>query len=219
MIDPEPPSGATFDRLLSAMPSIAEAVNEFSSEETKSTALRALLRAFGLPDEARAGDEAGQPGLSVVPPLADDQPEATDQDEAETDTSSGRQPTRRRVRKSAAKKSTPRAEDINLRPDGSQSLGEFVEEKKPGNLRERDAVAVFYLKEILGIEAIGVGHVLAAYMECGWRLPRNLENSLSVTASRTKWLNTSDMKAITLTNSGRNLVQLDLPRIKAKKSA
>jgi hypothetical protein len=219
MLHPETPSGATFDRLLAAMPSIAEAVNGFASEENQSTALRALLRTFGLPDGERAGEKTRQPELSVVPSPGDDHPESNEQDEAGAGVSAEEQATRRRARRPGAKKSAPRAKDINFRPEGKQSLREFVEEKKPGNLQELNTVAVFYLKEVLGIDAIDVGHVLAAYIECGWRLPGNLENSLSVTACRTKWLNTSDRKAITLTNPGRNLVLLDLPRIKAKKSA
>ena len=80
-------------------------------------------------------------------------------------------------------------------------------------------VAVYYLQEILGIDAIEVSHVLAAYTECEWRTPATPDNSLIVTACRKSWLDTSDLKAIKITYPGRNTVQFDLPRTSVKKSA
>lgn len=219
MIGPDS-AGTTFDRLLSVMPQMAEAVNEFASEANQLLALRALMRALGLPDEP-APEDAAEPTLAVVPPLASDPAEDHDQGQAGPGASGAEQPTaaRRRARKSAARKFWPRVKDINFRPEGKPSLREFAEEKKPDTLHEKNAVLVYYLEEILGIAAIGVGHVLAAYAECGWRSPAMPDNYLMVTACRKNWLDTSDMKAIKITYQGRNMVQFDLPRSKAKKSA
>lgn len=220
MIDPETPAGTAFELLLSAMPRIAEAVNQFTSEENQRVALAALLRARGLPDEPTVREATAEPGLSVVPPLADGDPGEHDKDETEPDAPvKASAAVRRRPRKPAAKKSWTRAKDINFRPEGKQSLRDFAAEKVPTTNFEKNAVAVYYLQEILAVDAIEVSHVLAAYTECGWRSPTDPENSLTVTASRKSWLDTSDLKAIVVTHSGRNTVQFDLPRTSAKKSA
>jgi hypothetical protein len=221
MISPDSPSSGTqFDRLLSEMPRIAEAVNKFASEDNRCVALRVLVRAFGVSDEPPAAEQAAEPILSVVPSLADDSPEDSDQGEAGLGAGAGEpSAARRRARKSAAKKSWPSVTDINFRPEGKPSLREFAKDKAPANLHERNAVAVYYLEEILGIAAIHVGHVLAAYAECEWRYPAKPDNSLQITASTRNWLVTSDMKAIRLTHQGRNLVRFDLPRSSAKKPA
>jgi hypothetical protein len=210
MIDSASPAETQFDRLLSAMPRIAEAVNGFASQENQRIAAHALMKlamnAVGLLDEP---PPHGEPNLSVVPPLPDDRPE--DHGDAAVGASAD-QPTvaRRRTRKPAAKKSW-RARDLNFRPEGKPSLREVDAEKKPKNLNERNAVAVYYLEDILAIAGIDAGHVLAAYAECEWRVPADMENCLMVTSCRKDWLNTSDMKAIRLTNKGRNLVLFDLP--------
>lgn len=110
------------------------------------------------------------------------------------------------------KKPSLRAKDINLHPEGKQSLRAFAAEKAPVGFNEMNAVAVYYLQETLALDAIEPGHVLTAFHECGWRVPADPDNALRKTASTKKWLDTSDMKAIRLTFTGRNLVQHDLPR-------
>jgi hypothetical protein len=220
MLDPEPSVGAAFDQLLSAMPRIVEVVNRFSSEENQRVALRALVRAFGVPAEPPVRGEAAEPSLSIVPPPADGQAAGHDNREAVLDAPVGAAATgRRRTRKSAAKKSWSRARDLNFRPAGKPSLRDFAAEKDPASNFEKNVVAVYYLEEVLALDAIDVGHVLAVYTECGWRSPSDPENSLLVTASRKNWLETSDMKAIRLAYQGRNTVEYDLPRASAKKSA
>jgi hypothetical protein len=77
-------------------------------------------------------------------------------------------------------------------------------------------VLVYYIEVCLGIDSIEVGHVLAAYDECGWKSPSQPDNSLVVTASKKNWLDTSDLKAIRITHSGRNAVEYDMPIKKAK---
>lgn len=220
MIDPELPAGTAFEQLLSVMPRIAEVVNQFTSEENQRVALGVLLRARGLSDEPPAREAAAEPGLSVVPPLADGDTTEHDKGETVPDASVKASATgRRRPRKAAAKKSWSRAKDINFRPEGKQSWRDFVAEKVPVTNFERNLAAVYYLQEILGLDAIDVSHVLAAFAECEWRSPTDPENSLTVTASRKGWLDTSDLKAITVTYRGRNTVQFDLPKVSVKKSA
>jgi hypothetical protein len=216
MANTQPLAREAFENLLSEMPRIAEAVNLFTSQENQRTALDALLSPFRLPQEPPARAEAARPGLSVVQPAdaAHDNGALADEPTPAATSPSGSG--RRRGRKKPA---APRAKDINFRPEGKQSLRDFAAEKTPASFAEMNLVVVYYLEEVLAIPAIEAGHVLAAYTECGWRVPTDPVNALIVTASRKKWLDTSDMKAIHLTFQGRNTVQHDMPRPKAQKSA
>ena len=213
--NPEPRNGAKFEELLSVMPRIAEAVNGFMSEENQLAALSVLLRAFGLPEPPLSRTKPAEPSLSVVRSLDLNRPEEGGAEEAVPPASTS-QPTNARRRN--RKKPPLRAKDINLHPEDKQSLREFAAVKSPAGFNEMNAVAVYYLQVVLGLDVIEAGHVLAAYHECGWRVPADPENALMKTASARKWLDTSDMKAIRLTFVGRNVIEHDMPR-NAKNSA
>lgn len=213
-----------FDRLLDAMPRIGEA---FSSPKTQRAALDALVRSLGVPERGATAipsatnpKDAEEHGLSVVPPLGD-VAEEQEISEAQTAAEAGEaRPARKaRVRKPAAKKSFSRVKDINFRPEDKVSLRDFAAEKSPSNFHEKSLITVYYLEEFLEVEAIEIGHLLAAYDECGWKSPSDPENSVAVTASRKNWLDTSDRKAIKTTHSGRNAVQYDMPFGKDNKTA
>ena len=212
-----PDSGArieSFTELLDAMPRIAEAANAFKSEENQRSVLAVLLRALGLPDQPSIAVGAG---LSVVPPLADHQADSGGEAGHAQDGQAGA--ARRRSRKSAGKKSWARVHDINFRPAGKEALGDFAASKAPVSFYEKNLVIVYYLEDILEIAPISVGHVLAGYQECGWKSPSDPENSITKTASRKGWLDTSDRTAIRLVHGGRNTVEHDKPIKKDKKSA
>lgn len=214
-----------FDRLLDSMPRIAEAVNNFSSEENQRAALDALVRAIGIngsevnvsadsstiPIHQSAGgavDEASaQVKTDVVP--------ETSLPTAETTKANGASTSRRR--RSPSRKWEP-VRDIDFRPEGKQAFQDLVAEKQPATIDQKNIVAVWWLEQVAEFEEIGVGHVLAAYKECDWREPSKPDNSLQVTASRENWLDTKNMKAIATTPSGRNTVQFDMPLKKGKQA-
>jgi hypothetical protein len=102
--------------------------------------------------------------------------------------------------------------DLNLRPKGKKDFRSFVEEKKPDNNYEKCTVAVYYLKQELGISQVTMDHVLTCYKAINWRQPSNYQNALALTAHRMGWLDTSDIADIKLTAHGENLVEQDLPR-------
>ena len=103
----------------------------------------------------------------------------------------------KRTRRLNAKKTYPRVKDIDFRPEGKVSLRDFWAQKEPSeNNHEKNLVIVYYLKEFLEVSAIEVGHVLAGYDDVGVKSPAIPDNSLMVTASQKRWLDTSDMKAI-----------------------
>lgn len=220
-----PATEDTFNRLLDAMPSIAEAVNAFESKANQRAALDALLAAAGLPNLQPQSNEirTTEPPLSVVPQLADasNEPEDPAPTAKVEDAQSSVVTSGRRRRKSIAKKSWSRVKDINFRPEGKQSLRDFVAEKQPSNFHEWNLVFVYYFEEVLGETSIMVGHVLAAYDECAEKAPAIPDNSLIVTANRKGWLDTSDLQSggIKTTHSGRNTIKYDMPIGKHKKSA
>lgn len=197
-----------YERLKAEIPEIAKAVNEFKSEAVQQQAFRALIRALG--------GEAPEP-------VADD--EVTD--EQAVDGAAATTTRSRRRRKTTAKtasgnvtsKTTPRPKTtaptldktLNLRPKGKQAFVDFAKAKSPDNANERNLVAVYYLEKTAGVGKVNVNQVYTAYKEAGWRLPALPRNSLQVTASTKGWLNTSDMDAITVTPSGENHVDHDLP--------
>jgi len=222
------PQGHIFDRLIEAMPAITDAVNAFTLEDNQRTALEALLAAAGVPTAPPGLPEVRTP-LAVVPPLPSTDPAERDEHDlpeeapvaaASTSNDAGGQAGKaKRPRKAAAKKVYSRVKDLNFRPDGKTPLRDFWAEKAPTNNHERNLVIVRYLEDVLEIEKIEVGHVLAGYDEVGVRSPAIPDNSLMVTASQKGWLDTSDMKAIRTTHGGRNAIQYDMPKQTKTKTA
>jgi hypothetical protein len=212
------PPGDLFDRLTEAMPKMAEAVNAFTLKDNQRLALQALLTAAGVPTGPTLAPEAPAP-LTVVPDLQPEEPSGESDTTAAASEPAAETAKPKRVRKPAGKKSFARVRDINFRPEGKVSLRDFWAQKEPTNNHEKNLVIVYYLEEYLEVTAIEVGHVLTAYDEVGVKSPAIPDNSLMVTASQKNWLDTSDMKAIKTTHSGRNTIQYDMPTKKDMKSA
>jgi hypothetical protein len=217
MSNKNPPFGEAFDQLIDAMPRIVAAVNSFTSESTQRVALDALLRTAGLPDGSRAAlDGAAGPGLTVVPPLEEDDA-AEEGARGDVTASAGDKQAgarQRRAPKPAGKSWRPR--DIDFRSAQGASLREFAEEKEPRNFYEKNVVIVFFLEESLGTSPIDPGHLLAGYQHCGWKAPKDPENSLCKTKHAKGWLDTSDVNNVRLTHAGRQFVLYDLPTKKSK---
>ncbi|MER7559079.1 hypothetical protein ABTZ46_19200 [Nocardioides sp. NPDC126508] len=214
----------SFDRLLDAMPRIAEAVNTFSSEKNQRAALDALVRAIGLADAGAAAPPASPP-ISIhlpAPEVGDDAAEdsadlVTKTSPAQTESPKSNGTSASKRRRSPARKWEP-VRDINFRPADKQSFKDLVAEKQPASIDQKNIIAVWWLEQVAELKEIGVGHVLAAYKECDWREPSYPDNALQVTASREHWLDTKNMKSILTTPSGRNVVQFDMPLKKDKKA-
>lgn len=218
-----PTPGNLLDRLLEAMPKMAQAVNSFESEENQRLGLIALLHAAGAHtrEQDDAQTAAAEPTLSIVPPLAGDTAdeelgEASSNDDAQQD--EPHKAKRTRARRPASKKAYPRAKDIDFRPEGKMSLRDFIADKQPTNFYEKNLVIVYYLKEHLEMSAVDVGDVLAGYVHAGWKPPSDPENSLRQAASKKHWLDTSDTRSIKITYHGSIVVEHDMP-IKKDKTA
>lgn len=183
-----------FEELLHAMPQVAEAVNHFKSEAVQEAAFQALLAAY-------RGD--GVPKHRITKPAASKEPATTPETEQ-------RKTTRRSTKR---KRTTPTlVKDLDLRPKEQKSFKDFIDDKAPTNNYERQAVSIYYLEKILDLQSVTSDHVFTAFREAGWRIPSDFRNSLATTASHKGWIDSSDMENLTVTTSGINAVEHDLPK-------
>lgn len=213
MTDASPETGDTFDRLLTAMPRIAEVVNAFSSEKNQRAALDALVQAIGITPATPTASPAplstaNGSGETAAPP---------DQDSTEEQVTALNGVVKANGRRRRTGRKAEPVRDIDFRPEGKQAFKDLVEEKQPTTIDQKNVLAVFWLEQVAKIGGIGAGHVMAAYKDRNWREPADSVNSLQATASRERWIDTKDMKAIVTTPSGRNQVIHEMPMAKAKK--
>lgn len=195
------------DELLKRMPDIAKAVNAFASETVQQQAYRSLLAAFGESvraedDPEREGEETDDQSLATPPRRA----QRVAKNKAAPLDNDNKPAKRRPVSAPSINKA------LNLRPSGEASLKDFATEKAPGDNTDRSMVAVHYLTHTLGSSTVSSDDIFTCYREMGWKLPADFRNHLQVIASRKGWLDTSDMDAISLTPSGINRVEQDLPK-------
>ncbi|MEU4841838.1 hypothetical protein [Nocardia testacea] len=232
-------SGRDPDDLFEEMRNISRTVNSFSSESIQTRVFEILMAwRFGPSFELAAQCGRASPAVPQQPPIDgehidkgavvdnaaiasaedrgnsavdDDVPASDGRDEVAEPTKAGG----RRRRRSSRRRDPVRY--IDFRPDGQTWFRDFVDEKQPSTIDQRNVVAVYWLQYHAEIAEISVGHVLAAYKECSWREPANPDNALQITASRNHWLDTHDMTSIAVTPSGRNVVQYDMPISKPPK--
>ncbi|MGH3767893.1 MAG: hypothetical protein ACRDTX_22550 [Pseudonocardiaceae bacterium] len=204
-----------FDRLLDAMPKIAEAVNAFSSEEVQRRAFDALLGTLGTtvadhfddpPTDAQWANRTAEVSAKSALPAS---PAATDENgDGQRVTNAGG---RRRSRVSTSKKTWAVNRNINFAPPDKPSLRDVADEKKPKSNKDKNLVAAYYLTEHLSQETFDVSDVMGAFKFMAWPLPSNPANSLQVVASTLSWFDTKDMSKIQLTHIGSDYCEHKLP--------
>jgi hypothetical protein len=99
---------------------------------------------------------------------------------------------------------------LNLSPPGKQSGTDFAAEKAPTNAMQKCVVAVYYLRDFIGLEKVSVQAVFTFFKALGWPIPADLKNTLQKAGSE-GWLDTADGEDIKLTSMGENVVEHDLP--------
>lgn len=123
---------------------------------------------------------------------------------------------KRRARKgkgSTGGQSPSIVKDLNLIPKDKESLKDFHGKKSPETNLERNTVFVYYLIEILGRTGITMNHIYTCYRAIGLRLPGNIKQSITDSASgRYGFLDATKGEDIKMTSLGQNLVMHDLPR-------
>lgn len=123
-----------------------------------------------------------------------------------------------RVSKKAQKSKGPAAtslaivKDLNLKPTGKTSFKDFVAAKAPASNPEKCLVAVYYLKNELALDKVGIGHVYTCFKVEGWRVPSDLANTLQWAASQEGWFDTKERENIKLTMHGENYVEHDMQK-------
>jgi hypothetical protein len=95
--------------------------------------------------------------------------------------------------------------------DAEIGLAEFLEEKKPKNAFERNAVFVYYLQRVAGIPNITLQHIYTCYRYAGLKPPIAFRQSIVDTSYKKQWLNTASLHSIALTMKGTTFVEHDLP--------
>ncbi|MEM7551579.1 MAG: hypothetical protein AAF363_17985 [Bacteroidota bacterium] len=104
--------------------------------------------------------------------------------------------------------------NLNLRPEGKQSIKDFSEAYQMDKTPERILIIVYYLKEILGIDAVNADHIYTAFDKLNIRVPKSLHQLISDTKNKSGWLEFDSMDDIQLSIQGGNAVKYDL--IKSK---
>ncbi|HVT95302.1 MAG TPA: hypothetical protein VHD76_20795 [Bryobacteraceae bacterium] len=105
---------------------------------------------------------------------------------------------------------------LNLNPSGKESAVKFATDKSPTTVLLKCVVAVYYLRETIGMAKVTTEAVFTFFKHVNWPVPADLRNTLQQ-AGTSGWLDTADMQDIKLTSSGENVVEHQLPaKAKAK---
>lgn len=209
-----------FERLLDAMPRIAEVIKNFESGAMQQRAFDALVQSFGT--VTTTGSQDTKPisvNTSVDPKVTDQINQASPSQEAEPSIISNPDA---RTSKTNGSRKRPRRQwtaerDIDFWPPGKKSFSDLVAEKLPTTMDQKNLIAVYWFEQEAEHEEINIGKILAAYKAVGWAEPRQADSRLRSTACREHWIDTSTMKAIKTTPGGRNMVQHRMPIKKVEK--
>lgn len=101
--------------------------------------------------------------------------------------------------------------DLNLIPNGMESLKDFYSKYKVSNNFEKNIVILYYLKNILGIENVGIDHIYTCYKHLSIRIPI-LGQSLRDTKSRKGWIDTSNSDDLKVTVAGENYIEHEIEK-------
>lgn len=206
--DPQNPESIdNFDRLLANRSEIAEFVNSFTSERVQRKAFEAVVCSLGLGDNV-AAPTPGVERLHIVKQDVEPEQEQADPDETrEAEPSS----TRRRRSRGSAKKTFTVTRGLNFAPEGKPSLEQFAADKQPRTMDEKNLVACYYLSNMMGMQDVDTGDVLAVYQAAEWAFPSQPDVALRKTASRLGWIDTADSKSIKVVWKGENYLTSKMP--------
>lgn len=102
--------------------------------------------------------------------------------------------------------------NLNLRPEGKQSLKEYFETFNVNATPERILLIVYYLKEILQLENVHTDHIYTSFDKLNIRVPKSLYQLISDTKNKSGWLEFDTMENIGLSIQGRNAIKYDLSK-------
>jgi len=204
-----------FERLLTALPRIAEAVNSFSSEHVQRSAFDTLMRELGLPTPSATPTTITPDGAQ---PDANSDP--NDLRNVDTDIGASKEAApNKRARGTNAKRNFTIPRGLNFAPADKPSLEQVVAEMQPRTQHDKNLLACHYLSEIMQESDIDTGKVLAVYQAASWTAPAHPDTSRQNTASHHGWIDTANMKDIKVVWAGTNHVNKMPTPQKAKKKS
>ena len=128
-------------------------------------------------------------------------------------------PKKKSVRKArSAPKMVP---DLDLSGSGNiESLRAFYAKYNATTNFDRNLVFIYYLKNMLKIEAVTIDHIFTCYRNIqGVKIPGSLEQSLIDTRSRKGWIDTASLDNIGLNVHGINHLEHDMEKAEAGTNA
>jgi len=118
-----------------------------------------------------------------------------------------------KAKKSASKESYSIDRQLNLRGDGSiPSFKEFFEEKEPSNAKQINAVAVYYLRKLIGLSEVTLDHVYTCYSEVKKKPPAAFRQSFIDAKNKEGWIEFDDKGFLDIPHRGTVYVEHDLPK-------
>lgn len=116
-------------------------------------------------------------------------------------------------KRTSSKESYTLDRHLNLRGDGSiPSFKEFFDEKKPSSAKQINAVSVYYLRKLLGIQEVTLDHVYTCYSEVKKKPPTAFRQSFIDTKNKEGWIEFDDKGNLDIPHRGSVYVEHDLPK-------
>lgn len=97
--------------------------------------------------------------------------------------------------------------DLDLKPASEQHLSTFYNSFSPTKQYEKITLCVYYLKKVLKIDGVSPDHVYSCMKEVGLTVPNDLAQTLRNIGNRQGVLDASDIKDVSVTTPGENLVE------------
>jgi 6-pyruvoyl-tetrahydropterin synthase len=104
--------------------------------------------------------------------------------------------------------------DLNLRPNGRDSLKDYSAKYDIKTGEELSLMIVYYLKEVLKEEKVTLNHLFTAYKELGKKIPQHFRQTLTNQKNAKNWIDVSDWEDIKYTIPGMNHMEHDIVKVK-----
>lgn len=187
-----------FESLIEAMPRIAEVVNAFESDALRERAMDSLLAAFGLTVVSQDRFSGSAPH-DQVPSF-----EVNSEQTTESDVNGAG----RRLKRSANRRSEPNwiiDRSISARPEGKESLTDFLRRTQPKNQNEQVLAIVYWLDKVAEVGPVTYDKVFTGFRLAELKVPGSLAGKISQTGSKT-WLRDTKSNSVTLSVNGEDKV-------------
>lgn len=118
-------------------------------------------------------------------------------------------------RRTSGKESYSIDRNLDLRGDKSiPAFTKFVEEKQPESAKEFNAVSVYYLTKLLGLDAATLDQAYTCYSEVKRKPPEHFKQSFTDTKNKEGWVEFDDVGNLKMPHRGVVFIEHDLPRSK-----